>query len=76
MQFIDFVTGTQAASYADNDALYNCNHDILQRLAHAVQTEARYLALGGLLRRLLHPDINARATVQEALADDSFWATA
>lgn len=75
-QFNDHVNGMQAASYADGDALHSCNHEILQRLAGLVHSEARYLALGGLLRKLLHPDINARATVQEALADDSFWTTA
>lgn len=64
----------QAATYLDDDAIGVRNHAILRQLWHQLQDVPRYEALGAFVRKLLHPNMTARATAQEALADDSFWA--
>lgn len=67
--------GMQIASYTDEHTLQNGSHDLLQQLRQCLGSVPRYLALGDLMRGLLHPDVHARATVQQALTHDSFWAT-
>ncbi|KAL3144669.1 regulator of ime2 [Trebouxia sp. C0009 RCD-2024] len=64
-----------AASYTDEEPLHPKSHVIMWHVWQRVRCKRRFFALAAFLRNLLHPGMNARATVQEALEDD-FWATA
>ena len=66
----------QAASYTHEDPLHSDSHVIMRHIWQRVQSEPRCLALGAFLRDLLHPDVSARASTQQALEHDSFWAAA
>ncbi|KAL3153642.1 hypothetical protein ABBQ32_013244 [Trebouxia sp. C0010 RCD-2024] len=61
-----------AESYHAPDPLQSHAHPLLGELHTSLGDWKRYLAVATLLRSLLHPDIGARATVQDALASELF----
>ena len=47
-------------------------HPILTRLRGQMSDDAQYAAVSHILRRMLHPHVQQRATIKEVLAADLF----
>lgn len=61
----------QAQALTVPDAIATCAHPLLSTLRRAVPSRA-YAQAAALLVHLLQPDMNTRATAQQALASEFF----
>ena len=62
----------QAKSYAKPDAAAFHAHPMLKELSDIMGNDALYSDVAELVRRLLHPSPEGRATAHEALASKLF----